>query len=187
MTATTVPNVPLRSLTSSGRRPARLARSAERTRWFFSKMTRSPTLNALAPILISSPSSPPAWRRARTMSFSAATSARRTARMAVVWLRWTAPPVLHDALAGLVDGAGDGHPAVLDIGVDGRGDVAVAQGDEGVSFPLLVRAGLAAVGGEGDDVVSELARKGAQCPTGVDGGQLAVVAERTSLAPAAST
>ena len=67
----------------------RRARSAERTRWFFSKMTRSPTLKALAPILISAPSSPAAWRRARTMSFRAATSARRTARMAVVWSRWT--------------------------------------------------------------------------------------------------
>ena len=42
---------------------------AERTRWFFSKMIRSPTLNALAPILISAPSSPAAWRRARTISF----------------------------------------------------------------------------------------------------------------------
>ena len=86
-----------------------------------------------------------------------------------------------------VDGAGDRHPAVFDIGLDGGGDVAVAQGNEGVTFPLLVRAGLAAVGGQGDDVVAQLAREGAQRPTGVDGGELAVVAEEDELGPAAST
>ena len=74
----------------------------------------------------------------------------------MVWVRWTLPPVLHDALASLVDGGGDRHPAVFDIGVDGRGDVAVAQCDEGITFPLLVRAGLAAVGGQGDDMSSQL-------------------------------
>ncbi len=176
VSATTVANVPLRSLTSSASREL-LTGSAERTRWFFSKMTRSPTLNALAPILISAPSSPAAWRRARTISFSAATSDRRTARMAVVCGAMDAPPVLHDALAGLVRGGGDRHPAVFDIGVDRGGDVAVAEGDEGVTFPLLVRASLAAVNGQGDDMTAELARKRAQRPTGVDGGELAVVAE----------
>ena len=76
---------------------------------------------------------------------------------------------------------GDRHPAVFDIGVDGGGDVAVAEGDEGVTFPLLVRASLAAVGGECDDMSSQLARKGAQRPTGIDGGELAVVAEQDEL------
>ena len=91
------------------------------------------------------------------------------------------PPVLHDALAGLVDGAGDRHPTVFDVGVDRWGDVAVAEGDEGVTFPLLVRASLAAVGGQGDDMASQFARERAQRPTGVDGGELAVVAEKDEL------
>ena len=91
------------------------------------------------------------------------------------------PPVLHDALAGRLDGPGDRHPAVVDVGVDGRGDVALAQSDEGVTLPLLVRAGLATVGGQGDDVDSELVGEGAQRPTGVDGGQLTVVADQDEL------
>ncbi len=68
------------------------------------------------------------------------------------------PPVFDQPLTGLVDRAGDGDPAVVGVGVDGRGHVAIPEGDEGVPFPLLVGAGLAAVGGEGDDVGSELFR-----------------------------
>ena len=83
-------------------------------------MTRSPTLNVFSPILISSPSSPLALRRSRTISFSARTSTLRTARMAVDVIVVDGPPVLDQALPGLVDRAGDGHPAVIDIGVDGR-------------------------------------------------------------------
>ena len=66
------------------------------------------------------------------------------------------PPVLDQPVPGLVDGAGDGDPAVLGVGVDGPAGVSVSESDQGVAFPLLVGAGLAAVGGEGDDVGSEL-------------------------------
>ena len=98
-----------------------------------------------------------------------------------------APPVLHDALAGPLDGAGDRHPAVFDVGVDSRGDVAVAEGDEGVAFPLLVRASLAAVGGQGDDMTAELVREGAQRPPASMEESWRLSPRRTSLAPAAST
>ena len=71
------------------------------------------------------------------------------------------PPVLDDALAGLIDGAGDRHPAVLGVRVDRGGDVSPSQGNEGIALPLLVSPGLAAVSGEGDDVVAQLGRQSA--------------------------
>ena len=66
------------------------------------------------------------------------------------------PPVLDDPLADIVDGAGNGHPPVLGVGGDGRGDVAIPQGDQGVSFPMLVSAGLTAVGGQSYHLVAQL-------------------------------
>src|ERR1019366_4262933 len=93
------------------------------------------------------------------------------------------PPVLDDALPSLVDGAGDGHPAVLGVGLNSGGDVSLPQGNEGIALPLLVGTGLAAVGGEGDHVVAQFGGQRAQCPTGVDGGQLAVVADQDQLRP----
>ena len=101
----------------------------------------------------------------------------------MVWSSVDGPPVLDQALPGLVDGAGDGDPAVVGVGLDGRGHVALSQGDEGISLPLLVGTGLAAVGGEGDDVVAQLLGQRPQRPTGVDGGQLAVVADQDQLGP----
>ena len=93
------------------------------------------------------------------------------------------PPVLDNVTPGLVDGAGDGHPAVVAIGLNSGGHVSLPQGTEGIALPLLVGTGLAAVGGEGDDVVAQLGGQGAQRPTGIDGGQLAVVADQDQLGP----
>ena len=91
------------------------------------------------------------------------------------------PPVLDQPLTGLVDRSGDGHPAVVDVGVDGRDHVAAPERGERFSFPLLVGSGLATVGGQGDHVRPELVGQRAQRPTGVDGGQLAVVPDQDHL------
>ena len=74
------------------------------------------------------------------------------------------PPVLDDALACLVDGAGDCHPSVLGIGGDGRRDLSLPKRHQGVVFPLLVGAGLAPVGGQRDDVVAQLAESVRKAP-----------------------
>src|SRR5664280_1500448 len=52
------------------------------------------------------------------------------------------PPVLDHLTPGLVDGASDGYPAVVGVSLNGGGDVAFPQCNEGISLPLLVGPGL---------------------------------------------
>ena len=69
-------------------------------------------------------------------------------------------------MPGLVDSAGDPDPAVLGVGVDSPADVTVSESRQGVAFPLLVGASLAAVDSEGDDAVPELVRERPQSDAG---------------------
>src|SRR6266542_1724456 len=86
------------------------------------------------------------------------------------------PPVRQHGLLGLGRGLGGHHPAVLSIGADSGVDVAVAGVRGGLALPGVT---LATIDGQGTGAKPQ--PEPAEAATGLDRGQLAVVADQHHL------
>ena len=86
-------------------------------------------------------------------------------------------------MTGVGDVTSHEDPAVGVVGGDGSGDVTLSKLDQGLTLPLLVDLGLAAVGGQLDDMEGQSVRQRPQSTTGVDGRDLTVVTYQDQLPP----
>ncbi len=150
-TATTVANVPLRMATVERLAPG--SGRARRARAFFSHRMRSPTAKLLArgqaDLLPQLARLAPALPRQVVQGGHVGAGDGQDGRGG---LGVDAPPPVDQLVTGVGDVSGHGDPVVGVVGGDRRGDVTLSELDEGLALPLLVDLGLAAVGGQLDDM-----------------------------------